>query len=1321
MGPLKLAPNVAPSQNIGINNGVDARTPVVVNTPDPRGVAVPGGPTITNWSGPAQTWSTPPTTLPDYMVFGRGLHGFGRGTLRNFLNFPFRIGTGEAQIANGNFKQGAGNIVGGVMDGPAWFIGGGEAKGAQAGLKGLSTAAKILKLAKTGAKVGGAYGAGQGFADSASNNASAKDILKSTAEGGAIGAASGAALGPAGAGAIKAASKAPDAANLIKNLVMPNATHDKFYDTVARHVISTGALQHDAEQKAAAGMDALSNAENKAVTTGELNHQLPAPSGSHMLPSGTQDANLLPAGPKALPAGNRFTTEHSTAVLEGNAKLVRQYTRDRNRILRKYAGDLRNPALQKQLDTLQKRYINKQKFMASQIDKQAARDANAAARAEKVQPVEAPAQPVEKTPVVSTKVEKPKVAQSSAPEVVKPAEVPPTAPSEIPQGLTNTTKGNKARSQNSVAQKVRYGGYSPEVTQHIDKLYHEVQNQNMASTAAKRLVNADRQAAEEVFASGDLLKANPTAHAKLGQELMLKAAESGDKKSFNRLLAIDQEAATAQGQGLRARQLNILTPRGIKLYAAKIADRQGRKVNGEDLKTLETWVNKLNKTPPSAERDNLLMQIRDLAENRTMGTKAKDLLKGTLSIPRSIMASTDVSFALRQGAVFGARHPKIWAEAVVKSMRFAVDKKYFKQEMAKLANLTDKNGVSLSPMFKRMGLDLEAVHGRSEEIFGNTSLSESKVAKKLGVGHVIQGSDNSFSGAAAIMRAKGAKTIIDNLGGLEGMADWTTKDFKDMGRVINTATGRGHGGENFEKWGPALSQTLFSARLWKSRLDILSPVYYARLSPAARKEALQSTLAFAGLAGLALGIAKGAGASVETDMRSSDFGKIKIGNTRYDILGGLQQNLVLAWREISHQYKSSTTGNISDLNHPKFGGANRLTVLGRTVENKLAPVIAEALRQIQGNDISGKPFANATARLKDASSLGIPLNVQDTYSTARDALDNGASKGKAIEKAALGAALPGTFGVGVQTYGNNKAPAATPGRQTGNNQTPTSVADATKAYFGNTKVNYQGKQVLWTDLNNQQKSELAATDATARSYLDAEKNINTAHKTNKLYNPQLDPQSVKTLNYFDHLSAKGKQTVLARDPKAEYALKQAQFKNDMLNGKFVDDEAKLTAQKSLDKQKVASDYTQEVRHLYGLGVKTAMSKGDLENYLGTLDANRAQGLFNNLIALDDALYNAGLESSHKFRYKSGALSLSIGTGGSGSGSSGSSKSSSSKAKSTKTPKPKSVSVPHISLARASYVPRLRSSRARRSSGRATVAIKGSSRGKIKTSIKKAQA
>lgn len=575
-----------------------------------------------------------------------------------------------------------------------------------------------------------------------------------------------------------------------------------------------------------------------------------------------------------------------------------------------------------------------------------------------------------------------------------------------------TLGGNVVKNQSKLATQITET--YPHLKNSVQVLTHRVRNQNELSKAASKMVADDSVGARELFSSGSLAQINPDAHVKLGEKLATEAAKQGDTAALNEILANHQAALTSHAQALRAAgSTNILKPDAIVAYAAKKADDSGRKLAPALVSKLEKEAALVAKMADGPEKTLATVALKEMAENPSLAQKSAREVGKVFASFRALLASTDLSGGGRQGGVAFTRFPVIGARAEAAGVKSAFSTKAYKDEIAKLANLADENGTPLSQAFKRMKLSLNALTGKSEEQFSNAALVEGKIAKKLGVGHIIEGSNRAYDVTLSSMRANIAKELIDANGGVDNlMKTWNTAQWRSLGRVIDTITGVGRGGrgltgKGFEKIAPALSKSLFSARLWKSRLDLLNPLYYAEVAnnPVAFRLAVRSGLQFASTVSAVLGAAAAAGAKVETDLRSSDFGKVKIGNTRIDIMGGLQQNLVFFWRELAGEYKSSTTGNISDLKNPGYGGANRFTIAGRTIENKLTPVLSEIIRQIRGVDIGGNKMTGED-RLKSIGSNFVPLSIQDVYSGIKDS----GPRGGAL-------ALTGFFGAGASTYG----------------------------------------------------------------------------------------------------------------------------------------------------------------------------------------------------------------------------------------------------------------------------------------------------------------
>lgn len=585
---------------------------------------------------------------------------------------------------------------------------------------------------------------------------------------------------------------------------------------------------------------------------------------------------------------------------------------------------------------------------------------------------------------------------------------------------------------------------SQDVKDAISNSTHSGRSIQEIDQAAQNLVKTAPDTADALLHDKSFIQEQPDAWTAVAVSRVQALDEAGLTEQASALSDRLIEQATKLGQGLNAQKLIYRrTPLGQVAYFVRKLEGAGLKLSAEDQSSLRKALTEANGIADPYAREarqyEIAAQINEMIPKTT-----GDYVKATLATPRTAMATGDLSFGLRQGAVLGARYPKEWAEANVNSARMAVDPEFFHREMSAVRNATDSHGVAAYGLFKRMQLQTLAAEGKYEEAFAGKNILEGKNAKKVGVGHVVAGADRAFSGAATVLRSKVALKIIDQYGGVEKVAkEWSNKELQDLGRVINTASGRGEGGrgivgQKFEQWAPTLSDTLFSPRLWKSRLDMVNPVYYVKLSPPARKVALESIGSFTGVVSATLAAAAAAGANVEMNPLSSDFGKIKVGDTRIDIMGGMQQNIVLAARELSGYKKSSTSGKVEKLGGG-FGETSRLGVLGNAIQNKETPVLGAATRILKGKDGGGNPVNPWT----EVAKLFIPINAQSAYGTYSNYRDRGLSVSKSAG-AAIGDAAVSTVGLGTQTYG---APAPSAKKET--------VADAN----GDPIIGDNGKQV----------------------------------------------------------------------------------------------------------------------------------------------------------------------------------------------------------------------------------------------------------------------
>ena len=383
--------------------------------------------------------------------------------------------------------------------------------------------------------------------------------------------------------------------------------------------------------------------------------------------------------------------------------------------------------------------------------------------------------------------------------------------------------------------------------------------------------------------------------------------------------------------------------------------------------------------------------IDTLMKHRPLTSKLFEGTMEALSLPKAIMASFDLSAPLRQG-IFLIGRPKQFIPAFKEMFKYA-----FKEE-AYQGSLAQIKSRPTYPLMQNIITELNAPLWKREEVF------MSQLAEKIPIlGRPIRASNRAYSGFLNKLRADVFDDIYKkavDMGHLERNPDIA----RDLSKFIGTATGRGPLGE-LEKSLVVLNASLFSPRLMASRVDLMTkvfrPSFYTKLDPLVRKEYLKSLATFGGLVGSILGLAKLGGVKVGTDYRSADFGKIKIGNTRYDLWGGFQQYMVLASRFVSGEMVMSTTGREYELGEG-YRPTTRKDIIIRFIENKLSPVASFVTKLLSSEKNINKEFRTS----KEIIDRFIPMLASDIYDLY-------------YEKGAKGIpmAIPGAFGVGIQTYG----------------------------------------------------------------------------------------------------------------------------------------------------------------------------------------------------------------------------------------------------------------------------------------------------------------
>lgn len=386
--------------------------------------------------------------------------------------------------------------------------------------------------------------------------------------------------------------------------------------------------------------------------------------------------------------------------------------------------------------------------------------------------------------------------------------------------------------------------------------------------------------------------------------------------------------------------------------------------------------------------------IKTVTDKRPLLKKISDAGYNLLNIPRSLMSSADLSAPLRQGIFLAPSYPKQWLSGFAKQFKYFGSQKAFN---AAQENIRSNPYYPLMQQSKLSLTDLGTILTEREERFMSNWAEKIPVA-----GELVKASSRAYTGFLNKFRADVFSSMVDNAKAAGLNPETNLALAESMAKFVNSATGRGSLGK-FQGAAKILNTVFFSPRLIASRINLLRPDYYINLHPTVRKQAIKSLFAFAGAASTALGLAKFAGADVKTDPRSTDFLKIKIGNTRFDIMGGFQQYLVAAARLISGESISSTTGKTITLGEG-YKPLTRYDILGRIVESKEAPIASFITTLLKGQDFSGQKVKID----EEIISRFTPMITQDLMELYKD------------NPAMLPLGALASFGIGMQTYSPNK-------------------------------------------------------------------------------------------------------------------------------------------------------------------------------------------------------------------------------------------------------------------------------------------------------------
>ena len=516
---------------------------------------------------------------------------------------------------------------------------------------------------------------------------------------------------------------------------------------------------------------------------------------------------------------------------------------------------------------------------------------------------------------------------------------------------------------------------------------------------AERAVDREITKIEQQLASGNVAakeRAEPVSTPALKDKQNRLESLRAQREAVREMQMTDadreQRAERLERQAEKAYVANLLN---------RIADYEDRKAQGyfgpkpkKEPRTL---------SPREVELSRQLVSLKDeffryAAEYRlrNMGKVERfwDRTKETMHLSRAIMTSFDLSAVFRQGGIASLAHPRL-AAAASREMwnalwrggaEFDTMDKISKDELYTLAM---RAGLSITTDSGKITRQEEAYMGRwAKWGIGKKGTKINELSLKALF--FVAPSARSYTTFLNSMRFRVFKYMVSNLG---AGGEVTIDEAKVIASYVNAATGRAELGK-FNQAAANLNTVFFAPRYVASRFQYLAMPFYllpstkvsGRVKKMIAMEYARHVMGLTAFLGLSVALAslltddEEEKPTVEFDPRSSDFMKLKIGDTRIDPMAGLSQTVTLIGQMATGQ-KKGLRGDIKDLygENRKFGDPDLWDVGTGFLRKKLAPIPGAIVDLRVGENVIGEKETVLSA----TTDLFVPLSFQEAGETMK--------------------------------------------------------------------------------------------------------------------------------------------------------------------------------------------------------------------------------------------------------------------------------------------------------------------------------------------------
>jgi hypothetical protein len=394
-----------------------------------------------------------------------------------------------------------------------------------------------------------------------------------------------------------------------------------------------------------------------------------------------------------------------------------------------------------------------------------------------------------------------------------------------------------------------------------------------------------------------------------------------------------------------------------------------------------------------AKRQYEEMKFADMLKKQSIPAKNVRHVGEVINTSRAILTSLDLSAVLNQGGIQLLSHPIETSKAFGPMIRAMMSEKNEFEVMDEIYSRPN------APMYE--SLDLLTKKGttlrKMEEVYMSRWIE--KIPVWMG-GGLVRASQRAYTTFLNRIRADAFDRLLADL---VPTGKPTMEEAKAIAKHVLISTGRGDLGKHADAVA-TLSTIFFAPRNVVSRFQYILGISMIGGTSRTRVLIAKEYARYLGSVGFIMALALAAGANIEDDWTSADWGVLRFGKIRIDLLSGLKQATVFLGRTVMGKKKKST-GEISPLRGYgtpyKDGWSNEALTFLRY---KLSPAVGMTWDVFSGETFDeGRMMPATPGRIAKKMA---PITPMEIYRNMRDA---GMPVGSAL-------ALLSIFGARVNVY-----------------------------------------------------------------------------------------------------------------------------------------------------------------------------------------------------------------------------------------------------------------------------------------------------------------